>query len=80
MTGLGKKVPHGDFGGAGTSRLFLQITSELLLLLRCKLNVSFKARFDIKRERNTISMMFIAQLEYTFHLQFHGMVELSRDV
>ncbi len=69
-----------DFGGACTPSHFSQITSKLLLLLRFKLNVSFKARFDIKRERNTISMMFIAQLEYTFHLQFHGMVELSRDV
>ncbi len=56
------------------------IFTNNLLLLRYKLSVSFKAGFDITGERNTLSVMFIVQLEYIFRLQFNEMLELSRDV
>ncbi len=69
-----------DSGVAGTPSRVFKNNSEVLLLLRYKLNVSFKAGFDITHERNTLTVKFIVQLEYIFRLQFNEMLELSRDV
>ncbi len=81
MTCLGKKsIARWILVAPARRVVFLQITSEYHHLQRYKLNVSFKAGFDITRERNTLSVKFIVQLEYIFRLQFNEMLELSRDV